>query len=156
TDRRADAIIVNCAALREHMTEEEGVPAGRIRLCYNGLDSTRFPVRRGPRSGAATVTGVVCALRPEKGLSVLLDAFAIVAAGHAEARLLIVGSGPERKKLEDHAAALGITERCQWEPSAADVSSWLQQIDLFVLPSESEAFSNSLLEAMSSGCTVVA
>jgi glycosyltransferase involved in cell wall biosynthesis len=95
-------------------------------------------------------------LRPEKGLRVLLDAFAAVAGGHPEARLLMVGSGPEREKLEEHAAAVGIGQRCQWHPSVADVSPWLQQMDLFVLPSESEAFSNSLLEAMSSGCAVVA
>jgi glycosyltransferase involved in cell wall biosynthesis len=156
TDKRADAIVVNCAALRDHMTGEEGVPAARIHLCYNGLDSSRFPVRRGGTSGAGLVTGVVCALRPEKGLGVLLEAFAAVSGSHPEARLMIAGSGPEREKLEDHAAALGIGQRCQWYPSAADVSPWLQQMDVFVLPSESEAFSNSLLEAMSSGCAVVA
>lgn len=153
TDGRADAIVVNCESLRRHMIEEEGAEGGRIRVCYNGLDASRFPVRE---PGGGLVAGVVCALRPEKGLSVLLEAFAMVARAHPEARLLVVGSGPEGEKLRARADALGIAGRCQWQPAAADVAPWLREIDVFVLPSESEAFSNSLLEAMASGCAVVA
>jgi glycosyltransferase involved in cell wall biosynthesis len=47
-------------------------------------------------------------------------------------------------------------DRCAFEPARQDVAFWLRQIDIFVLPSLSEAFSNSLMEAMACGCCVVA
>ena len=45
---------------------------------------------------------------------------------------------------------------CQFEPATNDVAGWLRQMDIFVLPSLSEALSNSLMEAMACGCAVVA
>ncbi len=51
---------------------------------------------------------------------------------------------------------LGVQARCHFEPSTADVAAWLRAIDIFVLPSTSEALSNALMEAMACGCAVVA
>ena len=153
TDRRADAIVVNCEALRGHMIVEEGAPAAKVHVCHNGLDAARFPMRT---AGNGQVMGVVCALRPEKGLPVLLRAFAEVARTRPQAHLLVVGSGPEHESLRRLATEFGIDRQCEWQPATADVAPWLQRMDIFVLPSESEAFSNSLLEAMASRCAVVA
>jgi glycosyltransferase involved in cell wall biosynthesis len=66
-----------------------------------------------------------------------------------------VGSGPELAKLRDNAARLGITDSIVFIPATRDVATWMRAIDIFVLPSYSEAFSNSLLEAMACGCSVV-
>ena len=92
----------------------------------------------------------------KKGMETLVDAFAGIAGAYPETRLLIVGSGPCGEPLERQAAALGVRDRCHFEPKTADVARWLQAIDIFVLPSLSEALSNSLMEAMASGCCVVA
>jgi glycosyltransferase involved in cell wall biosynthesis len=138
------------------MVEEELADPSRVLVCYNGLAAERFPVRPTPVPEAPPVIGLVCVLRPEKGLPILLEAFAAVSRTHPEAQLLIVGSGPEKDSLAALASTLGIASKCEWHPAAADVSPWLQRIDIFVLPSESEAFSNSLLEAMASGCAVIA
>jgi len=54
------------------------------------------------------------------------------------------------------AASLRITEQTQFQPTTTAVPDRLREIDIFVLPSLSEAFSNSLLEAMACGCTAVA
>jgi glycosyltransferase involved in cell wall biosynthesis len=51
---------------------------------------------------------------------------------------------------------LGLQNRCHFEPSTSDVAAWLRAIDIFVLPSLSEALSNALMEAMACGCAVVA
>jgi glycosyltransferase involved in cell wall biosynthesis len=58
--------------------------------------------------------------------------------------------------LQAEASALGIREDCVFEPATSLVTEWLQAMDIFVLPSLSEAFSNSLMEAMACGCCAVA
>ena len=71
-------------------------------------------------------------------------------------RLVVVGSGPEREPLERRLTELGVRGAAHLEPSTADVAPWLRGIDIFVLPSKSEALSNSLMEAMACGCVAVA
>ena len=165
TDHLVNAIVVNCEAVRRHMMDDESVPEDRLRTCYNGLDTSRFlplaKLRPPALEGASLVIGVVCALRPEKGLPTLVEAFAtVVSAGPADLcsglRLAIVGSGPMLGRLQEMSVALGIQDRCHFEPSTADVITWLRAIDIFVLPSVSEALSNSLMEAMACGCAAVA
>jgi glycosyltransferase involved in cell wall biosynthesis len=165
TDRLVDATIVNCEAVRRHMVEHEDVRPERLRVCYNGLDTERFqplPMQRpAALAGASLVIGVVCALRPEKGLPTLLEAFAKVVSGPPSAlraglRLVIIGSGAMLVTLQGMSIRLRLQDRCHFEPSTADVAAWLRAIDIFVLPSTSEALSNALMEAMACGCAVVA
>jgi glycosyltransferase involved in cell wall biosynthesis len=160
TDFLADGIVVNCEFLRRHLIEDERVPAGRIHLCYNGIDVDVFHSERGCRpealSNASVVAGVVCALRPEKGLDTLLEAFALVRTRQPGMKLAIVGSGPCEEDLRAQAAALGVLQDCVFQPATSNVAPWLRGIDIFVLPSLTEALSNSLMEAMSCGCCVVA
>jgi len=165
TDHLVDAVVVNCEAMRRHMMEDQGVLAERLRTCYNGLDTGRFgplPKQRpAALAGASLVIGVVCALRPEKGLPTLVEAFAKVVSNgpshlRSGLRLAIVGSGPMLARLQEMSVELGIRDHCHFEPSTADVAAWLRAIDIFVLPSLSEALSNSLMEAMACGCAVVA
>jgi len=160
TDRLVDGIVVNCEFLRRHMRDEEKAPAGLIHLCYNGIDTHAFQPARGARPDAlrdaALVVGVVCGLRPEKGLHTLLDAFAAVRGLVPGMKLAIVGSGPCLAALQDHARALGIFPDCVFEPGTPRVADWLHAIDIFVLPSLSEALSNALMEAMACGCCVAA
>lgn len=160
TDRVVDAVVVNCRSLERHLEADEGVPSGRIRVCYNGIDTGTFCP--GPRQtpeelrGAEAVIGVVCALRPEKDLATLVRAYARVRATHPGVRLLIVGDGPERTGLEGLMTSLGVRDGCVLVPATAAVAAWLREIDIFVLPSTSEALSNSLMEAMACGCAAVA
>jgi L-malate glycosyltransferase len=160
TDAMVDAIVVNSLSVRRQLIAEDRVPLERIQLCYNGIDLERFqtgPRCRPPALGsAAVVIGSVCALRPEKGLPTLVDAFAQLLPSHPGLRLLLVGDGPVRAQLEDQAARLGVRQACHFEPATPDVPSWLRAIDIFVLPSLSEALSNSLMEAMACGCCAVA
>jgi glycosyltransferase involved in cell wall biosynthesis len=181
TDRIVDAIVVNSRSVARELVAEDGVPPSMIRLAYNGLDTSIFR-REGPRAqlpwtNGEPVIGVVCALRPEKGLTTLIDAFAMSvgrasrpASGWAgqpaavgadresaaeeacpTANLLIVGSGPMLGELESRAP-----NACRFQPAVANTADWLRAIDIFVLPSLSEALSNSLLEAMGCGCCVIA
>ncbi len=80
--RIADGVVANCEAMRRHLIENYAVPGRKIHVCYNGLDTEVFrpaPAAR-PEAlrDAELVIGTVCVLRPEKGLSTLVDAFAQV------------------------------------------------------------------------------
>ena len=161
TDHMADAIVVNCDFVRRHLEQEERVPAGRIQLCYNGIDLEAFtPVGAAPRPADlprdSFVIGVVSVLRSEKGLPTLLQAFARVRHLRAGMKLAIVGDGPMLESLQSESEALGIREDCVFAVSTSQVRDWLRNMDIFVLPSLSEALSNALMEAMACGCAVVA
>jgi L-malate glycosyltransferase len=154
TDRLVDAIVVNSEAVRRELIELDRVTPHLIHLCYNGIDTDFF--RADPRlHEGSIIIGVICALRPEKNLETLLKAFARL-DHQLDARLLIVGSGPSLPNLQELVRKLGLGNRCTFEPATKDVRPWLQRIDIFVLPSFSEALSNSLMEAMACGCCVVA
>jgi glycosyltransferase involved in cell wall biosynthesis len=159
-ERRADGVVVNCQFLQRHLTEDAGIAPERIHLCYNGVDLARF--RRAPANRPqslppeALVIGVVSVLRPEKGITTLLDAFAEVRQTMANLRLVIIGSGPMLPELQNRARDLGILEACVFEGSTDQVDEWLRIIDIFVLPSLSEALSNALMEAMACGCCPIA
>jgi L-malate glycosyltransferase len=160
TDPLAAAVVVNCEFVRRHLEQDEGVPASRIRLCHNGIDLEEFSRRDFPRPTAlpqnALVIGVVCALRPEKGLPDLLHAFARIRRAAAALKLAVVGSGSMLEELESLARGLGIADDCVFAPATEQVAAWLGAMDVFVLPSRSEALSNSLMEAMACGCCAVA
>jgi len=164
--RIADGVIANCEAMRRHLIENYKVPGKKIHVCYNGVDTEVFhpaPAARPEALGipaklrqAELIIGTVCVLRPEKGLSMLIEAFAQVWTSRPGLRLAIVGSGPELAVLETLARERGIADACLFSPSTNDVASWLRAIDIFVLPSLSEAFSNSIMEAMVCGCCTIA
>jgi len=158
TDRHVDGIVVNCEFLRTHLLRDEGVPERMIHCCPNGIDTEEFHSggrERPPEfEEAELVIGVVCILRPEKGLPTLIEAFARV--WRPGLKLAIVGSGPGRDDLMEQAKGLGIFESCVFVPAQARVAPYLRGMDIFVLPSLSEASSNSLMEAMATGCCPVA
>jgi len=161
TDRIVNGIVVNCEYIRRHVTSDEGIPSEKVYLCYNGLDVSRFSppsaaILPGQAGCGAVTIGSVSLLRPEKNLGLLLRAFARLTPETPNARLILVGSGPESVNLQSLARELGISDRCTFQAAEPDVSSWLRMMDVFVLPSISEALSNSLMEAMGCGCAVIA
>ncbi len=153
SDRMSHAVVVNCEYLRRHLIDEH-VPGKKIQVCYNGIDLDHF--NRQPAPQHALTIGVVCALRPEKDLGTLIDAFALIRDVAPHLKLVIVGSGVQLSALQRRVNEAGIQEQCHFEPATPAVPEWLSAIDIFVLPSRSEALSNSLMEAMACGCCVVA
>ena len=156
TDKLADLIFVNCEAMRNHMVNDYGVATERTVLCYNGVETSEFypstEPKPAPVADAALVIGTVCVLREEKRLDLLVEAFGLIHGKKPGLKLLIVGSGPELPKLQNSAKELGVMADCVFVPAIPKVAALLHAIDIFVSCSSSEAFSNSLLEAMACGC----
>jgi glycosyltransferase involved in cell wall biosynthesis len=155
-DRFADRVVVNCQAMFKHMVEDEGLPPERAYLCYNGVDTSVFhpgvPQSPAPLRDAQLIIGTIANLRPEKGIHLLLEAFAAVR--RPGLKLFIVGSGPSRDELQALSRRLGLENDCVFQPGKPQIAGEMRSLDIFVLPSFSEAFSNALLEAMASGCAV--
>lgn len=161
----AHAVVVNSQATGRHLVADGGVPERKVYLCYNGVDPDQIypPANMGARDalpekvldGRRPLIGVVAALREEKQLEVLIDAFALVHRRHPHTGLLFVGGGALLSQLQARAAERGIDGAVHFEPTRNDVERWLRAIDIFVLPSRTESFSNAVLEALGSGCAVV-
>ncbi len=162
SDRLVDRVVVNCEAMRRHLVDDEGLKTEKTYLCYNGVETEVFypPAtsereRRPELEGASVVIGSVCALRREKRLDLILEAYARVKGLRPGVKVVMVGSGVEREGLEQQAERLGIRSDVVFVPAQQDVASWLRSMDIFVLASESEAFSNALLEALACGCAPI-
>jgi glycosyltransferase involved in cell wall biosynthesis len=155
TDRLAHGIVVNSHAVGAGLIAQDRVPPEKIHYCPNGVDTTQFHPPDSRPSGAPQV-GIVAMLRPEKNIETLLDAFAAARTAANGARLVIVGGGECEPMLRRRAASLNLEDACRFEPPARDVAARLHTFDIFVLPSLSEASSNSLMEAMACGCCVIA
>jgi sugar transferase (PEP-CTERM/EpsH1 system associated) len=148
--------------LRRDLALHLRIPGDRFDVIYNGVDMSRIAVadRAKARSalGAAegeVVVGSVGRLVPVKNYESFLGAFARLSVSRP-VRLVLIGEGPERAKLEALAASRGITARVSLLGHREDVADLLVGLDVFVLPSRSEGMSNTLLEAMAAGVPAVA
>jgi glycosyltransferase involved in cell wall biosynthesis len=159
-DALAHKTVVNSDAVRRSLIANQGIPASKIYLSHNGVDTHVF--YPGPAQGKpqffkdSLVIGTLCALRSEKRVDLLIDAFAQLQRVRSDAKLLIVGSGAMLPSLQQQARSRGVEQFCLFQPATQDVPAWLRMMNIFVLTSESESFPNALLEAMACGCCVVA
>jgi len=92
---------------------------------------------------------------PKKGYEDLLHAFQLVLQQQSEAKLVIGGDGPEKKKLVALVDALGLSQQIEFVGWVEDVKAFLAQGSVFVLPSRDEPFGIVLLEVMACGVPIV-
>ena len=95
-------------------------------------------------------------LSPEKGLDILLAAFARQFVSDRGVRLILVGDGSEMAELKLLASRLDIAEQVVFAGFSADVACYYAAADLFVMSSHTEGFPMALLEAMAWGLPVLA
>lgn len=127
----------------ERMVAIEHVPAEKIVTIPNVYVPRRRAVDSDLRGelgiGPATpLIAAVAVLRPQKALSVLLDAFTLVLGALPAAHLAIAGHGPCREDLERHARALGVTERVHFLGVRTDTDAILRTADVAAMSSDFE------------------
>lgn len=155
----AHRVVVPSERLETIATHEWRQPASRLARIPNGIDLARFqqppgrPIPGLDRREGEVVVGTVAGLRAVKNLPRLVRAFADSAPVHA--RLVIVGEGPDRERIQAEAIAAGITDRVVLPGFMADPASWIGHFDVFALSSDSEQQPISLIEAMAAGLPVV-
>ncbi|MGN6517912.1 MAG: glycosyltransferase family 4 protein [Dokdonella sp.] len=133
-----------------------GFARERIVALPNAIDTRRFGLRAPPRPDGVPNAVFVGRLVPEKGLGVLLDAWAAAFPQPGRARLRLVGAGPLEASLRAQAERLGIAAQVEFLGHRSDVERLLREADFGVLTSTIEGLSNTLLEFMASCLPVVA
>ena len=152
--------------VRESAITRLGFPREDVVVIRNGVDFNEFlppsiEKRRLNRASLGIsddnqVLITVGKLNPPKGMEDLIKALPKIVARYPKTILLIVGEGPMRAELEELSLSSGSKESIRFLGHRADVPRLLAASDLFVLPTLSEGFPLSLLEAVATGLPCVA
>lgn len=160
--RRFDALVVVAHAQIDSLLQA-GIEPARIHQVDNAIPSPPAVGDVSPSlrnefglDRAKYVFGAVARLSPEKNLSMLLAAFAALAAGRPGVALAIAGDGPERTALEAQANELGLGACVHFLGARSDMERIYPLIDCLVLPSLSEGMPLVVLEAMARTLPVIA
>jgi len=151
---------VTCVSQSLVDTLEKQVPElPATHVIPNGIDYDFWHTDEDP-SGVRQEKHLVSvgSLKCVKGHDVLIRAFSDVLGEHPDATLRLVGEGPKRSEYEKMVVQLGLADHIDfagWLPSE-EVRTSLEEAAVFVFPSRHEGFGIALLEAMATGCPVVA
>jgi L-malate glycosyltransferase len=154
------AVVVPSFTLERIARERWRLAERLVRRIPNGIRLADFapadgnPARRAELGipAGARVVGWVGHLRPEKNPVRALEALA--ASGRADAHLLVLGDGPERARVEEARARLGLAGRVHLAGHRADPRADYRAMDAFLLSSDTEQMPVALLEAMASALPV--
>lgn len=153
------AVFVRCISYFTRSQCMIWAPTGRwayLHVIHCGLDPERYTVREHAGEGLHLL--FVARLALEKGLPILIDAFARLRERRSRIRLTIVGAGQEQVDIEARAGTLGLGDHVRFTgyQTPEQVAEWLRAADVLVLPSLIEGVPIAAMEAMASGVPVVA
>ncbi len=165
--RMVDRIIVVADYGRRLLSDVEGIDDRRITVIYNGIDGGRFDrhnysdkydlIRHAlGATGQNKLIGIVGRLDPIKNHVLLIRSVVEIKKLVPRVKLLIIGDGPERRKLESLVQELGLNDYITFLGARTDIPEILSVLDVYVLPSFSEGLSLTLVEACASGLPIVA
>jgi L-malate glycosyltransferase len=159
--RSFDGALANGSAVQQYTATHFRIPIQKIRIIYNGIDTERsdpcipniflmHPSR--------LKIGIAANLNPVKRLDVFVDAMALLITSHGirDFQAFIIGDGPERSKLVSRVKDLKMEPYIHFVGSVPNVADYLAHLDIGVLCSSREGFSNSILEYMTHALPVVA
>lgn len=154
---RSDALTAVSRFLREETYRAFACDGCEIAVIPNFVSLADYhpagATERGPHSDEKVLMHV-SNMRPVKRLLDIVRVFAQVQAA-LPARLVLVGDGPDRDAAEREARALGVSSKVRCVGKVDDIADALRSADLYLLPSQTESFGLSALEAMATGVPVV-
>jgi glycosyltransferase involved in cell wall biosynthesis len=160
-----DKIIVNSRAVRNSVSIQEKITPKKMITIYNGVNLKSFYMSVDKNKKLkeqlglpfqCPIVGMIANLHPIKGYPDFLRAACIILKKIINTHFLIVGDGEMKTELEKTAVDLGIEGNVHFLGERADIPAILSIIDVSVLSSYSEGFSNTILESMAMGKPVVA
>jgi glycosyltransferase involved in cell wall biosynthesis len=158
--RLATRFVAVSAQDAERMVSIEGVPAERVVMiptAYIPRPPLGTNVRAEIGIGTATpLLAVVAVLRPQKALSVLLDAMPQILHSVPDAHLVFAGDGPCRADLVEHAQRLGLVDQVHFLGHRRDVEEIIKTADVAVMSSDYEGTPLVAFECFANGTPLVA
>jgi glycosyltransferase involved in cell wall biosynthesis len=150
---RTDLILFESAYARDMFHARIGTPAALVRVVHNGVSAPEFaPVA--PDAGATDLV-FVGELRKLKGVDVLIEALAMLAAAGMPVSATIVGAGPEADAFTALAQARGIIASVRF-PGALPARAAFARGRLLIVPSRAESLPYIVLEAAAAGMPMLA
>lgn len=159
-----DRFLVNSFAIKENIIKLESAPEHKIDVIYNGISlepfRKKFDVRK-IRSNLRInpdvfVVGLVANLnRPVKRVDVFIKAAHRVLEQNEGVYFVIIGDGQLRQGLAELSSRLGIRDRIFFLGLKKNIQPYLAILDVGVISSDTEGFSNSILEYMATGLPIV-
>jgi O-antigen biosynthesis protein len=137
----------------------------RIKLIRNCIDASKFRFSEEGRhrlrsefgvSDEQLLVGSVARFSFQKGHEYMVEAIPAILESFPEARFLLVGDGPEREKIVQKVADLGLQDKVLFAGARRDIADVLSAMDVFLLSSIFEGLPLSVLEAMAVGLPVIA
>ena len=156
--RRADRVCVASRYALQMIKHALGVSHDRLCVVPNGVEERWFRTKRSLDVWAAPIVITFFGrLDVQKGIDVLISAFAGVVRAGYDMRLFLIGEGEERMGLWVQAQTLGLGDHVRFVPwmPPEGLLSHLEHSALCVLPSRSESFGNTIAEAMAAGVPVI-
>lgn len=160
-----DCVVANSGVALQAIAVQERVARHKLQVAYNGIDLARFAELHRDRVHARAMLGVsddqilvgnISCFRAVKGLAQFVAAARIVLEHDQRMKFLIVGDGEEKSAVMQQIRQYRLEDHIHLAGAQADVLPYLAAMDIGVLSSLSEGFSNSLLEYMASGLPSVA
>jgi len=154
--KHVNKIVVTTEAQRAHLLNH-GVSPDRLRLIPNfSAVQTKSPKKKKAKTSQPIRIVTLGRFVKKKGFDTLLRAFSIVIDQRdLDVELHIGGNGPENRRLLNLTKKLGISKQVKFVGWVDKVSDFLDNADLFVLPSEDEPFGIVILEAMAMGVPIL-
>lgn len=147
--------LANSQGVKEHFVEHDRIAPNKIQVIHNGVDVGRLPFV--DHAGPTLNIGIVGNLnRRVKRTDLFIKAAGLVAAEHPGVSWHILGDGVFRDEYEALAQSVGLGDRVHFLGRVADVPAYMADLQIGVICSDSEGFSNALLEYMFTGCAVAA
>jgi glycosyltransferase involved in cell wall biosynthesis len=157
--RLVDHVLAVSGDVKRTLVDAAGVPAERIEIVHNGIDADGVVTDTGaalePRQPGEVRLGFIGRLSPEKGVDGVLEAMALLAPTNPNARLFIIGEGPERAALEALAAERKLGDQVRFLGFRADARQLMHEMDVMVHAPVYEGFGLVVAEAMAAGRPVV-
>jgi glycosyltransferase involved in cell wall biosynthesis len=158
---RALAPLTSCLHVVSNDEYEDAVgrgmaPSNRCGTIHNGIDINPLLDIAPPSSGKRVTIGTFARLFAQKRIDVFLDALRAIRQRGLDFDAVVIGDGPERSSLIEHARAIGLDRDVTFDSTPHDAVAALHRIDVFALTSSHDACPLAVMEAMAGARPVIA